>query len=443
MVPARHRCASCGDGVIGECTYGESVCAVRGGCPAGSWDCTATVCSEEERRTPELCDGDRLPTGVDCRSLGYAGGTLRCAPSCDRWDETDCDPCEPTAAVADCRTTEREAGGQLAIATNAGQIAVVSVGAAECAGSLQLSLFDAALQPIGASRCLRAGPGPAVGPLDVTAAAGGGFLLVAARPEDSVVLRVSPSGRAQQVARLPGRATGFAHRATAADPVVVVSVDADGQRLTLLTDRGAVAETRALPETARDDRSAAAVTPDGMVVVSARVGSASLRVMAFGPRLEALGSTQTSVGSAGVVRAAWDGTAVVTVFELRSDGHPLHDHYVVQRFDTRGAPLGEPIPLIPRSGAGDVIELAAVGASVWGMAYTMAPRDPPRATSYHLLRVSDRPAQHGSFAAVTTALAFDIAPLDDGALVAGWILPRTSRLRLARLAPPPDGAAPP
>lgn len=49
----------------------------------------ASVCGDGEIEGDETCDGDQL-AGVDCKALGFTGGTLACGALC-RYDATDCD----------------------------------------------------------------------------------------------------------------------------------------------------------------------------------------------------------------------------------------------------------------------------------------------------------------------------------------------------------------
>ena len=76
----------CGDGVLGTYTAACSrSCA--GGCP-GVDGCSAVQCLTAH----EVCDGAGLG-GQTCRTLGFGGGRLRCAATCDALDTAGCEVC--------------------------------------------------------------------------------------------------------------------------------------------------------------------------------------------------------------------------------------------------------------------------------------------------------------------------------------------------------------
>jgi hypothetical protein len=69
----------------------RDVCAVT---PPGSGYCSATTIREP-------CDRGDLG-GVTCQGMGYATGTLRCAPTCAGFDASGCSACTPADAVVRC-----------------------------------------------------------------------------------------------------------------------------------------------------------------------------------------------------------------------------------------------------------------------------------------------------------------------------------------------------
>lgn len=93
---------SCVDADVAAC-----VCAVDRSCCDSSWDdlCAALVessmcgtctpvCGNDRIERGERCDGGDTG-GLNCRSLGFEGGPLRCNADCDAFDTADCNGTGP------------------------------------------------------------------------------------------------------------------------------------------------------------------------------------------------------------------------------------------------------------------------------------------------------------------------------------------------------------
>jgi len=155
--------AKCGNGQLDtceECTGGGGGGGGGGAADAGSpWDPDmGPICTTFS----ETCDGANLG-GATCASLGYAGGVLACGPDC-RLDTSGCNGCATDSKIAKCTHPQLAAQAQTGfeIATTPTRVAIAWIGGGwtppdgseTSERSLNFSLFDAQLQPIGSALCI-------------------------------------------------------------------------------------------------------------------------------------------------------------------------------------------------------------------------------------------------------------------------------------------------
>jgi hypothetical protein len=181
-IPASQR-ALCGDG---RARRGKRSCwrECTSGCP-GMEGCGDVQCLEGR----ELCDGRDL-AGASCRTVGLAGGALRCTADCAGFDVSGCSACAPSADVR-CGAVALGTGtGTPVLADNGADVAAVWASGSAGGRTLHFARIDEGARAVTALL-------PIAGTRGELALAGhsGGFVLAFASAEGTFVARVDRDGQ--------------------------------------------------------------------------------------------------------------------------------------------------------------------------------------------------------------------------------------------------------
>lgn len=369
----------------------------------------------------ELCDGRDVP--ATCAELGWAGGTLGCASTCDRWDTSRCTTCAPGATCRPLAARGAEAPGDALVLAGRGAELGVAWISATCA-----NVYFARA---------RSGLALAAPPVLVTAAGGGGnarlalaatsrgWLLAVTRVADVALYAISANGTPMPAFALAGATSPTLTPGAPGEPALlaVERRTMHGQLETVEALAALVGEDGTLASPARRFVVSRASPNVAHPSVAARVGDGFLLV-----RTERVPAS--SAGGAVIARVAQDGTiaerhALITpamqLASLRATDAGAELLLVsgdAQRvtLSPGGEPTGPPRALGPH----ETLAVRAIGPN--GYAFVVATQAPASSGALVSLASPDGARRRAFLDPTATTVA--VGTLGDAPVV-GWLHPGT------------------